>query len=79
MGKEELLQPRLDMDPEPALERDHPLGVPHRLQAARLAALAPAREQVERVDAEADRHLAPAGEAPLVHRPPSHVSAHTYL
>ena len=66
------------MEAEPALERDHALRVPRRLQPALLAALAPAGEQVEGVDAEADRDLAPAGEAPSLHRPPSHSSAHTY-
>ena len=55
MGKEQLLQPRLDVDAEPPLERDHALGVPRGPQPTGLTSLAPAREQVERVDAEADR------------------------
>ena len=79
VGEHELLELRLDVEAEPALERDHALRVPRRLQPALLAALAPAGEQVEGVDAEADRDLAPAGEAPSLHRPPSHSSAHTYV
>ena len=79
MGKEQLLQPGLDVDAEPPLERDHALGVPRSPQPTGFTSLAPAREQVERVDAEADRDLAPAWKTPFLPRPPSHVSAHTYL
>ena len=63
MRKQARLEPRLDVDPEAPLERDDALRVRRGAGAAALVALAPAREEVERVDAQADRDLASAREA----------------
>jgi hypothetical protein len=77
--QKQLLEPRLDMDAEPPFERDHPLGVPRGLHSPCRTALAAACQQIERVHAQADRHLAPTRESPVPFRPPSHSSTHTYL
>ena len=61
--QEQLLQPRLDMNAEPLLERDDPLRIlvgPFRAVAAQREA---PYEQVDGVETEADRHLAGHREA----------------
>ena len=75
MGKEQLLQPRLDVDAEPPLERDHALGVP-RSPAADRPHLACAGSRAGRARRRRGRSRPRAClETPFLPRPPSHVSA----
>jgi hypothetical protein len=62
---DELLEPRLDVEVEPLLERDDRACVAVRALTSVAAQGEPAGEQVDAVEAEAERDLTLPGEAPL--------------